>query len=178
MANFCPKCGEKNNPDDRFCKNCGVKLIESAEVSKEELRPESPPQTPAKSSEPPVSIQIIKACIQLVLVGLFLYWGWYSYNCATGKYPNTGDQTCQWFHQSFSGGGGTPGGGNITPGGGNSGGGGGNKTPKCISTGCGSSWYCSGSYYVGGPQVRINGCLPTRAGDIYSGWSGMFRQCP
>jgi hypothetical protein len=29
--------------------------------------------------------------------GLLLYWIWHSYGCAVGKYPNTGDQACQWF---------------------------------------------------------------------------------
>jgi len=55
---------------------------------------------------------------------------------------------------------------------------GGNGGSKCISTGCGSSWYCSGSYYLGGQQIRVNGCFPVRMGDVYPGWSGTCRQCP
>lgn len=57
----------------------------------------------------------------------------------------------------------------------------GNKTSKCIPTGCGSLWYCSGSYYLSGVQIRVSGaCFPSglRPGDIYSGWSGTCRQCP
>lgn len=23
---FCPQCGQPNNPDDKFCSNCGAKL--------------------------------------------------------------------------------------------------------------------------------------------------------
>jgi len=49
---------------------------------------------------------------------------------------------------------------------------------QCVSTGCGRDWYCSGYYYVGNQQIRINGCSPVKAGDIYSGWSGTCRQCP
>ena len=55
---------------------------------------------------------------------------------------------------------------------------GGNGGSKCIPTGCGSMWYCSGSYYLGGQQIRVNGCLPIRAGDVYPSWTGMCRQCP
>ena len=54
----------------------------------------------------------------------------------------------------------------------------GENTPGCISTGCGSAWYCSGSYYLGGQQIRVNGCLPVQARDIYPSWSGTCRQCP
>lgn len=53
-----------------------------------------------------------------------------------------------------------------------------NKTQKCIPTGCGIGWYCSGYYYFDGVQIRINGCLPNKANEIYSGWSGTCRQCP
>jgi len=58
---------------------------------------------------------------------------------------------------------------------------GGNKNSKCIPTGCGSLWRCSGSYYISGVQIRVSGaCFPSglRPGDIYSGWSGTCRQCP
>ncbi|MDP2864546.1 MAG: hypothetical protein Q8N73_02760 [bacterium] len=55
---------------------------------------------------------------------------------------------------------------------------GGNGGSKCIPTGCGSLWHCSGSYYLGGQQIRVNGCFPVRMGDVYSGWSGTCRQCP
>lgn len=48
----------------------------------------------------------------------------------------------------------------------------------CIPTGCGSQWYCSGTYYVGGSQKRVNGCVSTRLGEIYSSWSGTCRRCP
>ncbi|HBL51802.1 MAG TPA: hypothetical protein DDZ05_01075 [Candidatus Blackburnbacteria bacterium] len=57
----------------------------------------------------------------------------------------------------------------------------GKKTDKCISTGCGSWWYCSGSYYLSGVQIRVTGgCFPSglRPSEIYSGWSGTCRQCP
>jgi len=53
-----------------------------------------------------------------------------------------------------------------------------NNESKCIPTGCGSLWHCSGSYYLGGQQIRFNGCSPLRMGEIYSGWTGVCRQCP
>jgi len=55
------------------------------------------------------------------------------------------------------------------------------KNSKCIPTGCGSLWRCSGSYYISGVQIRVTAaCFPSglRPGDIYSGWSGTCRQCP
>ncbi|TSC52593.1 MAG: Uncharacterized protein LiPW39_563 [Parcubacteria group bacterium LiPW_39] len=58
---------------------------------------------------------------------------------------------------------------------------GGNGGSKCIPTGCGSLWRCSGSYYLSGVQIRVSGaCFPSglRPGDIHSGWSGTCRQCP
>jgi len=55
---------------------------------------------------------------------------------------------------------------------------GGNGGSKCIPTGCGSLWHCSGSYYLEGQQIRVNGCFPVRMGDVYPGWSGTCRQCP
>lgn len=57
----------------------------------------------------------------------------------------------------------------------------GNRNSKCIPTGCGSWWYCSGSYYLSGVQIRVTGgCFPSglRPSEIYSGWSGTCRQCP
>lgn len=49
----------------------------------------------------------------------------------------------------------------------------------CIATGCGSMWYCSGSYYIDGQQINISGlCFPTHPKNIYSGWTGTCRQCP
>lgn len=63
----------------------------------------------------------------------------------------------------------------CSSGGGNNGGGGGTT---CVPTGCGTMWRCSGTYYSGGQQLRVNGCLPVRAGEIYSSWSGTCRQCP
>ena len=177
MANFCPKCGKKNNPDDRFCKNCGTNLIESVEVSKEELRPEKPPalvQIPSKRSEPPVFFQIIKACIQILFLGLVLYLVWYSYGCATGKYPDTGDQMCQSIRQAFRSGGGTTGGGGGTTGGGG----------KQTSIGC---QHCSPGYcYVEGhccpssAQYYCNGYCYRSSGEAYSAGchqSGWTRYC-
>ncbi len=58
---------------------------------------------------------------------------------------------------------------------------GGKKTDKCIPTGCGTLWRCSGTYYVGGKQISVNGlCFPSgmRPTDIYSSWTGTCRQCP
>jgi len=176
MTNFCPKCGEKINPDDRFCKNCGAALIESVEAPKEELKPEKPPapiQIPLKPSEPPVIIQIIKAGIQILLLGLFLYWVWYSYGCATGKYPNTGDQMCQSIYQAFKGGG-------TTGGGTTGGGGGGSKT----SIGC---QHCSPGYCWTGTaccpksaQYYCNGYCYRSSSEAYNAgchWSSWTRYC-
>jgi hypothetical protein len=111
MANFCPKCGEKINPEDMFCQNCGAKLAKSLET------PSTPAQIPpvsVKSSQPPAGIQIIKAIIQIVILGLVLYWVWYSYGCAVGKYLGNGDQMCEQIYQFFQsdGGNGTGNGGN------------------------------------------------------------------
>jgi len=58
---------------------------------------------------------------------------------------------------------------------------GGNGSSKCIPTGCGSLWRCSGSYYISGVQIRVSGaCFPSglRPSDLYPGWSGTCRQCP
>ena len=49
----------------------------------------------------------------------------------------------------------------------------------CISTGCGSMWYCSGSYYIGGQEIRVPSlCYPVHPRNVFSGWSGTCRQCP
>lgn len=111
MTNFCPKCGEKINPEDVFCQNCGAKLTKSLEI------PPTPVQTPpasVKSSQPPAGVQIIKAIIQIVILGLVLYWVWYSYGCAVGNRLGNGDQTCEQIYQFFqsNGGNGTGNGGN------------------------------------------------------------------
>lgn len=156
MTNFCPKCGVKVNPDERFCKNCGATLIGPVEVSP------VPMQIPSKPSKPLI-IQIITACLQILLLGLFLYWVWYSYGCATGKYPNTGDQMCQSIHQAFSGGGTTGTGGGTTGGGG----GGGGCTPTgCLSYapwyGCGTCWPDSNSCHTRGTSNYSDDCSVCR----------------
>lgn len=56
-----------------------------------------------------------------------------------------------------------------------------NVAPKCVPTGCGNLWYCSGYYYVDNVRISVpGGCFPNgaRPGDIYGGWSGKCRQCP
>lgn len=54
-----------------------------------------------------------------------------------------------------------------------------NNNDGCIATGCGSMWYCSGSYYVGGQQINVPGlCFPIHPRDVYPSWSGTCRQCP
>jgi len=161
MANFCPKCGQKINPDDKFCKNCGATLAGPVEVPKEQLTPEKTP-VPIKTPTKYIVRDIIKACIQLFLTGLFLYWVWYSYGCATGKYPNTGDRMCQSIYQAFKGGGGTSGGGGGTSGGGGS----------KISIGC---QHCSPGYcYVEGhccpnsAQYYCNGYCYRSSNEAYN----------
>ena len=175
MANFCPKCGKKINPDDIFCPNCGASLAGPVEIPKGELRPEKPPvpiQIPSKPSGPPVFIQIIQAGIQLLFWGLILYLIWYSYGCATGKYPNTGDQMCQSIYQAFKGGGGTSGGG----GGGTTGGGGskvGIGCQHCSPGFCYVEGHCcpsSAQYYCNGYCYRSSG-EAYRAGCHQSGWT-------
>ena len=53
-----------------------------------------------------------------------------------------------------------------------------NKNTTCVPTGCGSSWYCSGSYYSDGQQIRVNGCVSKRPGETNSSWTGTCRKCP
>jgi len=108
MVNFCPKCGGKVKPDDKFCQNCGMALIESVEVPKEEVRPKIPlaPVQPPKPSKSKIASQIIGQIFGLIIGLLILYLIFYSYNCATGKYPDTQDRACQSIYQTFSGGGG------------------------------------------------------------------------
>jgi len=56
---------------------------------------------------------------------------------------------------------------------------GGTNNQGCIPTGCGSLWYCSGSYYIEGQRIDVPGlCFPRPAGEIYPSWSGTCRQCP
>ncbi|MBM3255875.1 MAG: hypothetical protein FJZ04_00165 [Candidatus Moranbacteria bacterium] len=49
---------------------------------------------------------------------------------------------------------------------------------QCVPTGCGSLWHCSGSYYLDGVKIPVDGCFPTnlRPGVIHSSWSGTCRQ--
>ena len=84
MANFCPKCGKEVNLSDKFCKNCGATLIESAKVPKEELKqpiknhefvasnkPPAPVQTPTEPSE--VQHTIKEAIIYLILAAIVFF---------------------------------------------------------------------------------------------------------
>ena len=191
MANFCPKCGGKVNPDDRFCKICGATLAGPAEVPKEELRPEKPPvpvQIPSKPSGPSFTAPIQAppkpsrsswpAIISDILGGLIglgiLYLIFYSYNCATGKYPNTQDQMCQSIYQAFSGGGGG--------GGGTSGGGGGGGSQVSIACQHCSPGYCwtEGHCCPSSAQFYCNGYCYRSSGDAYSAGchqSGWTRYC-
>ncbi|MCX6759177.1 MAG: zinc-ribbon domain-containing protein [Candidatus Nealsonbacteria bacterium] len=132
MANFCPKCGVEVNLDDKFCKSCGANLAGPVEAPKEQLTPEKTP-VPVKTPTKYIVRDIIKACIQIFLLGLILYFVWYSYNCAVGNYPNTGDQMCKYFYETFKGG---EGNGNGEDGGGGNGG-------NQVSIGC---QHCSPGY--------------------------------
>lgn len=50
---------------------------------------------------------------------------------------------------------------------------------KCVSTGCGSNWLCSGSYYSDGVKKGINGCYSSKTQiTTLPSWSGTCRQCP
>jgi len=54
-----------------------------------------------------------------------------------------------------------------------------NGDDGCIATGCGSMWYCSGSYYIGGQEITVPGlCFPTHPNNVYPSWIGVCRQCP
>lgn len=54
-----------------------------------------------------------------------------------------------------------------------------NGNDGCISTGCGSMWYCSGYYYIGGQEINVPGlCFPTHPRNVYPSWVGTCRQCP
>lgn len=55
---------------------------------------------------------------------------------------------------------------------------GGGGGTACVSTGCGSQWYCNGTYYENGVQKRINGCVSQNVSNVYGGWSGTCRRCP
>lgn len=52
-------------------------------------------------------------------------------------------------------------------------------TSACISTGCGSNWYCNGSYYSDGVKKRVNGCYSSKTQvSTLPSWYGDCRQCP
>jgi len=101
MVNFCQKCGQKINPDEKFCKNCGTKLAESVvDIQEKPLTPKN--TISAKNPTKYIVRDVVKACIQILILGLFLYWVWYSYNCAVGNHLGNGDQMCQSFYQLFN----------------------------------------------------------------------------
>jgi len=136
VPNFCPNCGVKVNPEDKFCKNCGTNLVGPVGALKEKLEPKklpTPVHVPSKPSGPSKGGEIIKVSIQIALIILFGYLIYYSYNCATGKYPNTQDQMCRFIYQTFKEIGGASSGGGGTSGSGSS----------KVSIGC---QYCSPGY--------------------------------
>jgi len=167
MVNFCPKCGQKINLDDIFCKNCGANLAGPAEAPKVQSTPEKTP-VPVKTPAKYVVRDIIKACIQIALLGLFLYWVWYSYGCATGKYVGNGDQMCEQIYQFFQ---------SKGSGGGGGGGGGGGQTSvgcqHCSSGYCWTESHCcpnSAQFYCNGYCYRSSGEAYT-AGCHQSSWT-------
>ncbi len=65
--------------------------------------PTVPTQAPTKPPTKVVVHGIIQACISAFFGFLILYLIWYSYNCATGKNLDNGDQMCQSIYQFFVG---------------------------------------------------------------------------
>jgi len=113
MAKYCPNCGKKVNPTDKFCKYCGASLTESVKVPKEELKSEKPSTPVSTPSKPSVAEKVVKIILEIIglSIGLIsIYLVWYTYGCATGRYPNTEDLACQSIYRAFSGGGGSTGG--------------------------------------------------------------------
>lgn len=54
-----------------------------------------------------------------------------------------------------------------------------NPSPKCVPTGCGKIWHCSGTYYSGDTRKSVNGCYVDKAQvTSQSSWSGTCRRCP
>lgn len=59
-----------------------------------------------------------------------------------------------------------------------------NTSGKCIPTGCGNFWRCTGYLYEysTGQRMDIDSCFPTPVGKLYEGtvwrWNGTCRQCP
>jgi len=161
MTNFCPKCGYKINQGDVFCQNCGFSLTGSAVGQKEQLTPEKAP-LPVNTPKKYIIRDVIKACIQIIILGLFLYWVWHSYGCAVGKYIGNGDQMCGQIYQFFQGGGG----------GNENGGNGGNNQvgigcQHCSSGYCwtenhccpsSSQYYCNGYCYRSSNDAYNAGC--------------------
>jgi len=136
VANFCPNCGVKVNPEDKFCKSCGANLTGSAQIPKKESNPETPStpyRIPSNLPKPrrrgifdiflDIVLNILEAVVMILKIGVVIgiaYLIYYTYNCVTGKYPNTKDQMCQAVYQFFkspsgisSGGGSTSSGGNV-----------------------------------------------------------------
>lgn len=182
MAIFCSKCGVKNNADDKFCKDCGAKLVGSAEVSREESKseqPSAPAQSPAQEPVIPAEIPtktkihaVVQAIISLLLLGLFTYWAQYALNCAWGNHRGNGDVGCQSIYEFFN-----SSNTYVAPGGNTNGG----DNPLCANR-CPAyaPWYCTGQYYDSDNiQRSLNGCLPTTAAQAgYSSWSGRCTKCP
>lgn len=172
---FCSKCGVKNNSDDKFCKDCGTKLVGSAEASREEAKSEQPsapapvpaPVIPVKISTKTKVHAVVQGIVQLFFLGLFGYLAWYLLGCAQGRYLGNGDVACQSTYNFFNGGS------SPTPGGNQNGG-------SVCNTGCGSLYRCDGQYYdADGIQRTLHGCLTRPAPQAgYSSWSGTCRKCP